>query len=169
MDLEFRAIEKEDLPQLRDWRNKNHMRHRMREWRLLNMVNQQDWLERVSRSNTDRMFGITVRGNLIGVCGLCHINWKDRHAEISLYIGNPEYRNPEMWGQVLDKLRQIAFREYGLHRLWAEVYAFFTFGITALTQAGYEEEGKLRDTVWHDGLWWSSFIYGLLATERRKA
>jgi RimJ/RimL family protein N-acetyltransferase len=140
----------------------------MREWRLLNLEDQEAWYERISRSDTDRMFGISalieLRPTLIGVCGLCHINWQDRNAEISLYIGDPEHRNGEVWAWALAELARIAFDEYGLHRLWAEVYGFFAFGQRCLEEAGYAQEGWLRDAVWHAG-WHPSLIYGLLAGE----
>ena len=47
------------------------------------------------------MFSIRDLKNnvLIGCCGLVYINWKDRHADLSLYIGkNDLYIDDNGWG-----------------------------------------------------------------------
>src|SRR6185437_13277040 len=87
--VHFRALEEEDLPKLRDWRNSKHVKRTTREYRLLNMFNQKLWFESLHkhRPPQDIMFGIINKKNsLIGVCGLTYIDWKNRHAEISIYL-----------------------------------------------------------------------------------
>ena len=89
MDIKLRAIEASDLPQLRDWRNDDRIRHTFREHRLLNMINQQDWLTWVSKNPSVEMFGIQQEGALVGVCGLCSIHWVNLAAEVSIYVATP--------------------------------------------------------------------------------
>ena len=98
----------------------------------------------------------------IGVCGLTNINWKDRHAEISIYIGDPEYEGRGVGTWTLGRLAWIAFMDYGLHRLWAEIYEFNGSSVLLFEKCGYLLEGQLGQTVWHNGAWCDSYIYGLL-------
>ena len=78
----LRALEKEDLPSLKEWRNSLHVRKSTREYKLLNMINQKNWFESIHQSNPpkDIMFGIlNKRKKLIGVTGLTYIDWKNRN------------------------------------------------------------------------------------------
>ena len=74
MIVNFRQIEKEDLPLLRDWRNQERVRRCCREYRLLNMANQISWFEGISTSRVDNMFIVIADDEPVGVCGLTHIN-----------------------------------------------------------------------------------------------
>jgi len=153
----LRALEPEDLPQLRDWRNDEELRPTFREHRLLNMINQHDWLEHVSRSYKVEMFGIEVEG-LVGVCGLCNINWVNRTAEISIYVVG----FPGIAAQALDLLIDKAFKEFNLHRLWAEVYEFNTANIELFEGSGFQLEGMLHEHVFKQGKYHNCLMYGLV-------
>ena len=53
------AIEREDLQQLRDWRNNPEFRKHFREYRELNMHQQEIWFdEKVVKDNSTLMFSI---------------------------------------------------------------------------------------------------------------
>jgi RimJ/RimL family protein N-acetyltransferase len=81
----LRALEKSDLPQLRDWRNIPNFRKHFREVRELGMHNQEKWLEITNNRSTDFMFGIVdlKTNELIGAAGLLYINWINRAGDFS--------------------------------------------------------------------------------------
>jgi len=180
MDIRLRAIEEADLPQLLRWRNDDQPRHTFREYRLLNMINQRDWLDHISRSREVEMFGIelafeggvstvghsitvTVGGwQLIGICGLCNINWVNRTAEVSLYIAR-QYQG--VVPPALGLLRQKAFGEFNLHRLWTETYDFRVGRIAILEHCGYAREGAMREHVFKHGKYRDSIIHGMVNNE----
>ena len=100
------AVEKEDLQQLRDWRNNQDFRKYFREYRELNMAQQEKWFEeKVVKDNTTLMFSIRRNedNELLGCCGFVYINWVHRHADLSLYIGvglknrSPSYQELYLW------------------------------------------------------------------------
>ncbi len=87
--IALRALEKEDLETLRNWRNSKHIRKSTREYKLLNMINQKNWFESIHSNNpqSDIMFGVlNQRKKLIGVTGLTYIDWKNKQSEISIYL-----------------------------------------------------------------------------------
>jgi RimJ/RimL family protein N-acetyltransferase len=91
----LRALEIEDLPKLRDWRNISNFRRNFREVRELSLDDQLNWYKHLQQTRDKNfMFGI-VRledGVLIGACGLLYVNWINRSADYSFYIGdNDEY------------------------------------------------------------------------------
>jgi len=107
------------------------------------------------------MFGIWVEITLVGVCGLCYINWVYRTAEISLYVA-PGWEITDVGAKALELLKQKAFEEFNLHRLWAEVYEFDTAKIALFEGAGYVLEGRLREHAFKLGKYHDSLMYGLL-------
>ena len=111
--ISLRALEFEDLPKLRDWRNMEHVKKSTREYRLLNMINQEKWFESIHTTSSNViMFGIIKNKKLIGVTGLTYIDWKNRHAEISIYI------NKKNWQKTLDaKDTLFTIMKYGFGEL----------------------------------------------------
>lgn len=164
MSVTLRQIEEKDLEQLRDWRNADWLRPYVREYRLLNMVNQHDWFERISRSLTDAMFAIMADDELAGVCGLCNINWKNRTAEVSLYI-EIDHQGQHIAIQTLRLLQEKATRDYNLHRLWAEIFAFNEASPGLFEKADFVYEGRMIDHVWKEGHYADSLIYGWIVQD----
>ena len=86
----LRAIEKSDLPQLLEWRNRPEYRRYFREHREINFDFQNSWFEnKVVNDPSIRMFAIEdlSSNKLLGACGLCYIDWVNRNADFSIYIG----------------------------------------------------------------------------------
>lgn len=174
MEIEFRAIEKRDLLQLQIWRNSDWLRQFMREYRLLNMFNQEQWFEYISTSRDVEMYGIErvplsydpgvvwIRlPGLVGVCGLTYINWVNRTAEVSLYVA-PKHQEEGIGLQALEFLEHKAFDEFNLHRLWAEIYDFNRASLKLFEKAGFRCEGVLRQHVYKNGVYHNGLMYGLV-------
>ena len=156
----LRAIEREDLTCLRNWRNE--LIDNFRQHKFLNMRDQDLWWKRVTDDPRTEMFGICYTTLLIGVCGLCYIDWVSRHAEVSVYIGDPEHRGIGSALEALMALRDKAFNEFNLHRLWAEIYGFNQASVRLFERAGYSHEGTLKESHFAKGRYWDSLIYGLV-------
>ena len=84
--IRLRQIEESDLT--------NHIRAYTREYRPLNMLNQKKWFEFLLTSQSNIMFAIEKNDDkeIIGCCGLTHINWKEGHGEVSIYIGEEKWQ-----------------------------------------------------------------------------
>lgn len=165
MKVRLREIEVYDLEQLKNWRNSPVIRRRTREYRLLNMEDQRKWFKRVSEDRNTAMFGIEVSTDrfwiLVGVCGLCSIDWIGRKAEVSIYIGNEDYRHRGVGTKVLMLLENKAFDEYNLRKLYAEVYSNNYIGEELFEKCGYVKEGILQEHVFKDGCYLDSTMYAL--------
>ena len=164
MDIRLGVLEAIDLPQIQRWRNDDRLRHGFREYRLLSLIDQRDWFDHISRSREVEMFGVFLGPELIGVCGLCNINWVNRTAEISFYVVPPQ-PGMGLQAQTLELLRQKAFGEFNLHRLGAETYSFRSAQIAQLEKAGYVQEGVMRKHVFKLGEYHDSIIHGMVNDE----
>jgi len=115
------------------------------------------------------MFGIYQIDNfdkiLIGVCGLCNVDWKNRSAELSYYIGDAWNRGKGYGRESAYLLFEFGFRELGLHRIWGEIYSSATDIIEMDAKLGFRTDGVIRDTYWNDGQWWDSHFVSILDCE----
>lgn len=167
----FSAVEEGDLLQLRIWRDQLMEAGVVRETRYLNMIDQCRWLERVTGPDSrDRMMAVRLQleGNrLVGVVGLTGIDWVQRHAEVSIYVGDEDVRKAGVGEAALRKLCAYAFDQLGLHRLTAEIFGDNHASLTLFQKAGFIAEGLLREHRFWAGKWHDSVVFGLLAEEKR--
>lgn len=169
----LRAIEKEDLKTMRDWRNKPEFRKNFREYRELNMEMQHKWFERfVIEDNNTLMFLIErlEDSKPMGVCGLTYINWLIRSADLSLYIGEENaYIDYESYAdEALNFLMDYSFNQLNLHKLWTELYEFDSKKIRFFEKHNFKKDGILRDNCFEDGRYWNSYIHSLLQEEANR-
>jgi len=166
--VKFRPLEEEDLVKLKEWRNSHFVKRTTREYRLLNMFNQRAWFESLHTQKPphDIMFGITnKKNNLLGVCGLTHIDWKNRSTEISIYLEGSKWQNKKETKDAVILLLNYGFGELGLHRIFGEVYSFVKETISLFESLGFKKDGVIRDSIWRNRKWWNSYIYSMLDKE----
>lgn len=159
----LRAIEKTDLSQLLEWRNNPNNRLFFREYRELNTLNQEQWFEKyVMNDLSTHMFAIVDlnTNDLLGACGLCYIDWINRNADFSIYIGKDDiYIDSNIAIDAAEIMEKYAFEELNLHRLWAEVYSIDEKKINFFQKLDFELEGVFKETHWTTGRWINSLYY----------
>ncbi len=170
----LRAIEQQDLPQLLRWRNRPALRRYFREYRELNSTQQQAWFDsKVNGDASTRMFAIEDLARpprLLGACGLCYIDWVNRTADFSIYIGADDlYVDDKLAPDAARTLIGYGFDELGLNRLWSEIYAFDTAKAAFFQDLGFALDGRHRQTHWAEGAWHDSLYFSLLASDPRPA
>lgn len=170
----LRAIESDDLPLLRDWRNTEDFRKYFREYQELNLANQDLWFKKyVVEDKNTLMFMIEDKesGTPIGVCGLCYINWIHRNADLSIYIGKDNlYIDTEKNGyafDVFDQLFEYGFNRLNLHKIWCEIYSFDEKKHELFKNYGLKQDGVLRDNYFYDGEYQDSHLFSILSSEWR--
>lgn len=170
--ISLTAVEKEDLKQLKEWRNNPDFRKNFREYREISDEMQLIWFDKtvVNDKNTI-MFSIRDNSNneLLGCCGLCYINWVHRYADLSFYIGkNNWYVDDKYAPDAVNELLKYGFKELGLNKVWTEIYEFDKQKISFLEKFGFKKDGQLRENYFYDGKWWDSFVFSLLKKEYNK-
>lgn len=167
----LRAIEAADLDQLLAWRNQPALRRFFREYRELNSTQQRAWFDsKVNGDPATRMFAVVHRDTdtLLGAAGLCYIDWVNRTADFSLYIGHEGlYIDEVLAPDAAVTMIGYAFDELGLNRLWSEIYAFDEAKTRFFGQLGFTLDGRHRQTHWAEGAWHDSLYFSLLAGDKR--
>lgn len=163
--VRFRAIEREDLVQLRDWRNQ--LMDNFRQYRHLNTLNQEEWLRRITEGNEHIMMAVeNYGGYLVGVVGMTYIDWVRRSAEASIYIARA-YGGKGYGKAALRSLIDYGFGELGFHRIWAEIFGFNEASIRLFISVGFRKEGVFRHGHFTDGKWSDSQVFSILEDEWR--
>ena len=164
----LRAVEREDLATLRDWRNIPEFRRNFRETRELNMANQEGWFERSCIGNPNDFMFIIVRlsdNKPIGACGLLYINWIIRLADFSFYIGEDNaYIDQDGYAEEATQLLiEYGFKNLNLHKIWMELYEFDNRKLNFFQKKfNFKIDGALRDNCFEEGKYWNSYILSLL-------
>lgn len=162
----LRALEETDLETLLEWRNQPDYRRFFREYRELNHRNQQMWFEqKVVNDEHTLMFSIIEleTGELIGACGLCYIDWINRCADFSMYIGKDRKYIDDFYAIDAGKiLIMYGFDELNLHRLWSEIYETDDKKKRMFELLGFTFEALHKSTHWTSGKWVDSLYYRLL-------
>ena len=107
------------------------------------------------------------RKNLIGVSGLTYIDWKNRHAEISIILFKKNWQSLKEGKNTITLLTDYGFGELNLHRLWVEIFETIPANIKLFEHMNFKKEGELRDKLWRNKKWNNSFIYSKLITDKK--
>jgi RimJ/RimL family protein N-acetyltransferase len=169
----IRAVEKTDLECLKSWRNITAFRKNFREVRELNSVNQEVWFNKISNSSTDFMFMIVrLEDNKpLGACGLLYINWINRSADFSFYIGENDYYIDDhgFAEESAQLLLNFGFNNLNLNKIWMELYEFDNKKLSFFQDKfKFIIDGKLRENCFEEGRYWDSYIISLLNSDYLK-
>jgi len=166
----LRALEKQDLPILRDWRNIVEFRKNFREVRELSLSDQESWFDSLQKTrHINFMFTIVDLDTQkpIGSAGLLYINWIIRSADFSFYIGdeNKYIGNDGIAKEAANLLIDYGFNNLNLHKIWMELYEFDLKKIKFFTEKfGFKIDGILRDNCFEDGRYRDSKVLSFFST-----
>lgn len=167
----LRAVEKEDLTLLRDWRNQTDFRQNFREVRELNLADQEKWFENMQATRHINFMFIIVdleTNQAIGAAGLLYVNWINRSGDFSFYIGRDEaYIDQNGYAlEAAQLLIRYGFDNLGLNKIWMELYEFDERKIKFFSEEfGFHQDGRLRQNCFEKGKYWDSVIISLLKDE----
>ncbi len=168
--INLRAVERNDAPLLHRWFNDPVV---MRGWgwsapaRSLHDVAGQleEWLARESvLGRPEALIAESLDGDPIGLV-VARVDRPEVHSvELSLLI------DADHWGQgfgtdVLQTVLEACFAGWGVHRVGVSVEVNNVRALALYRRLGFQEEGRLRQAAYHDGVHADILLYGLLAAE----
>lgn len=104
---------------------------------------------------------------LLGHVTLFGITAQQRSATFAIIMG-PDSAGRGYGSDAIKTMTRYGFDELGLHRIGLQVWAFNERAIAAYRKAGYIEEGRRREVVFHAGRFHDEIQMGLLAREWRQ-
>lgn len=150
-------IRYEDRMLIMKWRNEQI--YHLRQAKPLSEADQENYFNNVvsklfaQEKPEQILFSYLENEICIGYGGLVHINWIDRHAEISFIINTELEKNEfqKHWGIYLDLIEQVAFGELKLHKLFTYAFDVRPHLYTAIEAKGYKREAVLKEHCFFNG------------------
>ncbi|WP_343631864.1 GNAT family N-acetyltransferase [Fluviicola sp.] len=165
-------IRDEDQLLIMKWRNEQI--YHLRQVKPLTKEDQKHYFETVvselftQTHPKQLLFSFLENDTCIGYGGLVHINWIDKHAEVS-FIMNTELeaeRFAEIWTAYLELLPEIAFTDLGLHKLFTYAYDLRPHLFPVLENSGFMQEARLKDHCLFNGAYKDVLIHSLWNSEQ---
>jgi RimJ/RimL family protein N-acetyltransferase len=101
----------------------------------------------------------------IGCCCLANVAWQARHAQLHIGIVDEIYFTRGILLDVIQTILQFAYWEANLNRIYVRCVEDNTLLCDALEQAGFTNEGHLRQEVYRNGHYLDQVIYSILQRE----
>jgi RimJ/RimL family protein N-acetyltransferase len=117
--------------------------------------NHAEWFTGFTGDPSQAVFAIrdAASAALVGLAQLVNIHPIHRCAELRIRIGSAEYRDQGFGGDALRQLRDFAWDDLNLERVYLHVFAGNARAIRAYEKAGFVEEGRMRRAAFIDGNW----------------
>lgn len=160
----------EDLTKIMQWRNVQI--DVLRQKKPLTEEDQKRYFKNVirptfeSREPPIMLFSFLKDDICIGYGGLVYINWEARRAEVSFLVDPKRAKDKQVYEQdfshYLTLLKQIAFDDLKLNRIYAETYAIRKSHLEVLEKNGFKYEGRMCEHAKIKGRIVDSFIHAVL-------
>jgi RimJ/RimL family protein N-acetyltransferase len=154
--IRLRAPEREDLPRFVAWLNDPEVRENILLYLPMSLVAEERWFEEMlSRPDPEHPMVIEIREGEgwepIGNCGMLNLDWRNRSAELGIFIGEKSLWNHGYGTEAMRLLLQHGFNTLNLNRMFLRVFETNLRGIRAYEKAGFVHEGRARQAQYQDG------------------
>jgi RimJ/RimL family protein N-acetyltransferase len=104
-------------------------------------------------------------GGMVGGCSLQHIDLRNRHAELAIFMVAQDWRGQGYGTEAVRLLLRYGFEVVRLDKVYLGVYDFNESGMRSYERVGFRYEGRLRQMLHYDGRYWDEWRMGILRGE----
>lgn len=162
----------EDRNEIMKWRNEQI--YHLRQAKPLTQENQDYYFSKIvstlfeQEQPSQLLFSYLEDDVCIGYGGLVHINWIDKHAEIS-FVMNTELEKTDFgkhWQTYLGLIEQIAFDELNFHKIFTYAFDLRPHLYTTIEEVGYKKEGILKEHCLFHGEYKDVIIHSKISRKK---
>jgi UDP-4-amino-4,6-dideoxy-N-acetyl-beta-L-altrosamine N-acetyltransferase len=154
-----------DADQVLAWRNDREVARYMIDDRPIAPDDHESWMHAVLASSACRYWIIEAERRAVGLAHLGDINLTHRRCAWGFYVGDVAVRGHGIAPTALSQLLDIAFADFGLERLTAEVIAWNERSLALHERIGFTREGLLRAHVHRDDGIYDVVLLSMLRSE----
>ncbi|MBV9599597.1 MAG: GNAT family N-acetyltransferase [Chloroflexi bacterium] len=155
-------IKPEHLEHYVDWFADSLVTRFLNHVQAFTLQQEHEWLDRVSRSETEVAWGIFVEGRHIGGAAVSQIDWRSRRGMTGIFIGDRNWWGRGVATEAMTLRTRYAFEELGLEKLITQVVEGNVASRRALEKVGYATVGVYRHHEFRQNRWWDVWIGELL-------
>jgi len=174
--IRLRRIERADLPRFVEWLNDPEVRESLLQIYPLGLAEEERWFEAMLKEEPARQpYAIDASAQVqdtatqawthIGTTGFHHVDWRNRAAEVGIFIGVKSLWGTGCGTDALHTLLRWGFEELNLHRVCLRVFDDNPRAIRSYEKLGFRMEGRLRQDHFHRGRYSDTLVMGLLREE----
>lgn len=164
--VNLRALEKRDLTQLVDWMNDPELTQWLGPRFPISLEEQEAWYSKLIQDNTKKKLIIETKdGTMVGLISLMDLDWRNRQAELGVYLGRRDHLGKGYPTDAILTLLRFAYRELGLNRIYLYTFAENVRATHLATKCGFKQEGIMRSATFYSGSYHDVILMSLLASE----
>jgi diamine N-acetyltransferase len=168
--IRLRRAEREDLPRFVAWLNDPEVVQGLAHLLPFSQLEEERWFERtLEQPAEERPLTMDARQeegwHTIGNSGFHNLDWRNRSAEVGIFIGDKSYWNQGYGTEAMHLLLEIAFGTLNLHRVYLRVFEDNSRAIRAYEKAGFVHEGRMRQAEFRRGSYHDVLLMSVLRPE----
>ena len=163
-EVKLREFRPDDAPAVERWFNDERV--------TADLVGRRDsfdseaargWVERAMQQGDDRKWAITIDGDdaAVGFVALFGLS-RGIGPELAVLVGEPSAWGKGVAGEAERQACEIAFNEFGVHRIHAEIPATNIPAQKVVTRLGFRHEGTMKKAIVRPDGQVDNQIWGLL-------
>ena len=160
--ISLSSIRSEDSETLFRWINNPEVVRFNAPYRPIHWTNHNEWVRSLASVNSKVVFAIRASDRLVGVLQLIDVDPIHRSAELTIRLGSEADRGRGYGTEALKLAVDYAWRDLNLHRVWLRVFQNNGRAIQAYKNAGFQEEGLMREAAYIDGSYVGMIVMGVL-------
>lgn len=166
----LRPLEMDDVPTCLRWINDPEVTRTLMIYTPLNELREREWFERHYKDDREIILALALqeKDKHLGNVGLHRIDWKNRHGELGIMIGEKDEWGKGYGGEAIGLILRYGFERLNLHRIYLRVYANNQRALRCYEQAGFRREGVQRESHFAQGRYWDTLMMGILEGEWRE-
>lgn len=172
MSYRLREIEKKDLFIINQWRNDRDLIDFLgAPFRFINKDTDDCWYAAYldDRKSSVRLALVEEDSDsIVGAVYLTSIDWLNRSAEFSIWIGSKDHQNKGLGKYASLQMLSHAFNDLGLQRIYLKVLKRNSRARELYKNIGFVEEGILRKVVFKNGFYEDMMLMSILAEEYKE-
>lgn len=156
----------EDAESYTKWMNDfNVTDYIARSGKLISLEEEREWLKNKKEQN--KIFAIIKQENnqLIGNCGIHHIDFINRTATLGIFIGEKENWSKGYGTEAIKMLLDFGFNYLNLNSIDLEVMEFNPRAIACYKKCGFKEIGRRRQAKYINGKYYDTISMDILSEE----
>jgi diamine N-acetyltransferase len=168
--VRLRGIEKSDLPRFVEWLNDPEVKRGLSLIVPLSTTQEEAWFDSLrTKPIHEHPLGIEVQTPegwlLVGNLSLMDIDWRNRLAEVGIFIGEKRYWNQGYGRDAMVLMLRHAFFYLGLNRVFLRVFETNPRAVRSYEKAGFVLEGRMRQAQYQDGKFVDVLLMSALQAE----
>ena len=157
----------EDVEIFTKWLNDFHVTDGLgRSGLLVTLNGEKDYLEKNHDNNNYYFVIVTLENDeMIGTISLENINYRNRSAELGVFIGDENYRGKGIGKEAIHLILDYGFNYLNLNSIQLTVLSFNERAIACYKKCGFKEAGRLREDYYLNGRYYDKILMDILKSE----